>query len=459
LIIIVRTLATLALVLGGAASAQAAPAVLGKSVSVPSTPAVCAPYSIPIPSTITDCGPGMVGTKYKTSEKVCPSGEVKQSETYDTTACHTSATGANGLVTAEARCRITPGACATAPSPANCPAGRLWTLAGSGIAHCVDQDPPCAGGTVNHDALGNPTNCQTSASRTQSCGSGYTGSIKQRRAVYTWTDGRTTYGTWSTTSDTCRALPPPPPPAPMCTESDTFPRSEACPSGAGIRHWREKVTCPGGPYGSPQVSGYWDEKLCSGSGGGSTPAPTIPAPNPSPATCAPSSSTESAACTGGRSGTMYRQVSTTCPGGSYGSPSTNFGGWNESQCSNACNPTSSTSSTACGSGFSGTKYITTYYTCPSGTYQTTNDSQCGCANGANDYPKCTPPHQEPVTTPAQPSGCEDGYGSVRPIGTTVANCMIPSPANPYPRGRTYRCGTSGWLLSSPGSGTVEVYCD
>lgn len=410
MIIIVRTLATLALVLGGCASAQAAPAALGKSVSVSSTPAVCVPYSIPIPSTITDCGPGMVGTKYRTSDKVCPSGEVRQSEKYDTTACHTSTTGSNGQLTAEARCRITPGACATAPSPANCQAGRLWTLAGSGIAHCVDEDPPCAGGTVNHDALGNPTNCQTSASRTQSCGSGYTGSIRQRRAVYKWMDGSTTYGSWSTTSDTCEEIPPPPPPPPpvpvqTCSPGTSTSMYAACPSGSGTYFYRETVTCPAGSTGSPSYSGVWDYSGCG--------APAIPTPTPTP--------------------------------GPVPTP--------------ACTPSSSTSSTSCGSGFSGTKYITTYYTCPSGTYQTTNDSQCGCANGANDYPKCTPPHQEPVTTPAQPSGCEDGYGSVRPIGTTVANCMIPSPANPYPRGRTYRCGTNGWLLSSPGSGTIEVYCD
>lgn len=112
-------------------------------------------------------------------------------------------------------CSINPGACQPAPVPSDCKPGYHWTLIGSGIAHCVQDDPPCAGGTVNHDALGNPTNCQTSATRSQSCGSGYTGTIKQQRAVYTWMDGSTTYGSWSTTSSTCKVIPPPPAPEPI----------------------------------------------------------------------------------------------------------------------------------------------------------------------------------------------------------------------------------------------------
>lgn len=404
-----RTAATLAFVLSGSVAAQPSPSGLGASVTAQVKPSVCVPYSIPIQSTITDCGPGMVGTKYKTSDKACPSGEVKQSETFVTSACQTSAIGSNGALTAEAKCRITPGACAAAPTPANCASGRLWTLAGSGVAHCVDQDPPCAGGTVNHDALGNPTNCQTSASKTKSCPSGYTGSIKQRRDVYTWMDGSTTYGSWSVTRDTCEEIPapppPPPPPVQTCSPGTSTSMYAACPSGSGTYFYRETVTCPAGSTGSPSYSGVWDYSGCSAP---STPTPTpTPTPGPTP----------------------------------------------------ACTPSSSTASTSCGSGFSGTKYITTYYTCPSGTYQTENDSQCGCANGANNYPTCTPPYQEPVTPPVQPSGCEDVYGSIQPVGSTVGNCMIPSPSNPYPRGRTYRCGTSGWTLSSSGSGSVQVYCD
>ena len=130
-------------------------------------------------------------------------------------------------------CTINPGACQPAPVPSDCKPGYHWTLIGSGIAHCVQDDPPCAGGTVNHDALGNPTNCQTSATRTQSCGSGYTGSIKQRRSVYKWMDGSTTYGSWSTTSENCREIPPPEP-APTPAPSTPEPGSPNPATGGGV---------------------------------------------------------------------------------------------------------------------------------------------------------------------------------------------------------------------------------
>ncbi len=366
-------------------------------------PAICTPYSIPIQSTVTECGPGMVGSKYKTSTKTCPDGKVVESLEFDTSNCMTVSTGTNGVMTAEARCRLTPGACANAPIAANCPAGRKWSLMGSGVAHCVDLDPACVGGTVNHDSLGNPTNCQTSATRTRSCGTGYTGSIRQRRAVYKWMDGTTTYGTWRTYSDTCDAVPPPPPPEPE-----------------------------------------------------PTPTPT-PTPTPSPTTCSAGSSTESAQCTGGRGGSMTRTVTTSCPGGSYGSPSTSYGSWDESKCTATCSPSSSTYSTACGTGYTGTKYITTHYTCPSGSYNTTNDDGCGCANGATNYPTCTPPYQEPAPKPQPPSGCLDIYGTYLPVGTIASNCDVGG-GNPYPRGRTYRCTSSGWATANAGS-SVSVYCE
>lgn len=359
-------------------------------------PRACTTYSIPIQSTITECGPGKIGTKYKTLNKVCPSGELKESEDYDTTGCQTAPTDSNGALTAEARCRLTPGACASAPNPANCPVGRKWSLMGSGVAHCVDLDPPCPGGTVNHDWLGHPTNCQTTATRTQSCGAGYTGSISQRRTVYTWVDGRTTYGSWSTTSDTCKAIPPP--------EPEPAPAPNPAPGGGG---------------------------------GGS---------------CSPATSTESAACSGGRPGSMYRQVSTTCPGGPNGSPSTSYGAWNESSCSTACTPRSETSSAACGSGYTGTKHITTTFACPSGTSTTINDSGCGCANGARDYPSCTPP------PPPPPSGCTDIYGSPVSVGTVMGVCDATGSPDGYPSGRTMKCTANGWQTANSGNSNRPTDC-
>lgn len=197
--------------------------------------------------------------------------------------------------------------CVTPVTPPGCPAGSHWTLIGSGIAHCVLNDPPCPGGTVNHDFLGNPTNCQTSATRTQSCGSGYTGSIRQRRTVYTWLDGRVTYGSWSTTSNTCKAIPPPEPePEPQpeppkyctnggvdyptctppvvppvvaptpggggnggqpvpetCTASDVVVNRSPCPSGqeGGPIETHATVTCPGNRQGS-YTSGTCQPAVC-----------------------------------------------------------------------------------------------------------------------------------------------------------------------------------------------------
>lgn len=154
-------------------------------------------------------------------------------------------------------CTINPGACQPAPVPSDCKPGYHWTLIGSGIAHCVQDDPPCAGGTVNHDALGNPTNCQTSATKSESCGAGYTGSIKKRRAVYKWMDGSTTYGSWSTTSSTCKEIPPPEPeptPAPSTPE----PGSPNPATGGGVG------TTPGQEGGGTEQGGSdpRDESKC-----------------------------------------------------------------------------------------------------------------------------------------------------------------------------------------------------
>lgn len=144
----IKTLAALAFFLSTPVLAQLAPTE-------------CIPYSIPIQSTITDCGPGWTGTKFRTMTKSCPSGEVKESASYVTSACQAAATNSSGTLTAEARCRITPGACAGTPGalvPADCPSGSKWSLTGSGVAHCVSEDPVCPWGTLlKHDFLGNPS--------------------------------------------------------------------------------------------------------------------------------------------------------------------------------------------------------------------------------------------------------------------------------------------------------------
>lgn len=49
-------------------------------------------------------------------------------------------------------------ACAPKPLPRGCQAGYHWSLAGTGIAHCVADDPACGAGTeLTHDFYGNPS--------------------------------------------------------------------------------------------------------------------------------------------------------------------------------------------------------------------------------------------------------------------------------------------------------------
>jgi hypothetical protein len=395
-------------------------------------PASCTPYSIPIQTTMTDCGPGLLGSKYKTMTKSCPSGEVKESADYDTSGCQIAPSGVGGTVTQAARCRLTPDACANAPIAANCPPGRKWSLKGSGVAHCVDEDPVCPWGTsLNHDFLGNPSCVQNTCPSNQvlqsdgkSCGCS-SGLV------------------WSGSSCV--------PAKPTCQPSDVDDQwGMACPEGPGMRYRRKVTTCPNGPYGAPYEYYYWETSECD---------TYEPPPPPPPTTCTTSSWSESAECTGGRSGSMSRTVTTSCPGGAYGSPSTSYGSWDESQCSTAtvCTPSQSTYGTSCGSGFTGTKYITTYYTCPSGSYQTENDSNCGCANGATNYPTCTPPYQEPAPTPVTPKGCVDAYNDYLPVGTIASNCDVGA-GSPYPRGRTYRCTDGGWIQENQGDTNRYMEC-
>ena len=82
-------------------------------------------------------------------------------------------------------CTVNPGACQSAPVPSTCLPAHHWTLMGSGIAHCVADDPVCPGGTeLTHDWLGNPS-CFvliiTTETRPRSCPSGQQGSKEQER--------------------------------------------------------------------------------------------------------------------------------------------------------------------------------------------------------------------------------------------------------------------------------------
>jgi len=115
---------------------------------------------------------------------------------------------------AQALQAINPGLAQTAPIPSTCPPGKDWTTMGSGIAHCVADDPVCTGSTeLTHDALGNPS-CFAliivEEDRETGCTGGKVGSRYQVRNRITHANGSVTYSAWKTVSNDCTAPPPPP---------------------------------------------------------------------------------------------------------------------------------------------------------------------------------------------------------------------------------------------------------
>jgi hypothetical protein len=382
---------------------------------------ICKPYSFPIQSTIASCGAGFIGSKYKVATKTCPDGKVSESKDFVTTGCVLSPSGDGGQVPLYQRCAIMPDLCAKAPIVAACPTGMHWTLLGTSTAHCVQDDPTCPWGTsLIHDLIGNP-----------SCAANTCSSNQVLQA-----DGKACGCASGLVWDGASCVVP----TPTCYTGVKTTASGACPYG-GTKWYNETTSCPAGPFGAPSVSGVWDESQCA----------------PRPVTCRESSSTEAAACPTG--GTQYRQVFNSCPGGQYGAVSTNYGAWDTSSCVPACTPTSSTYATSCGGGYSGTKYVTTNYTCPSGSWVSENTAGCGCANGAADFPRCTPPPNVPVQPPPT-AGCYDNFGLLHQVGgsETVPNCDVPGGRNPYPKLKSYKCTANGWVVAKAG-GPTSVYCD
>lgn len=113
--------------------------------------------------------------------------------------------------------------CVTPSTPKDCPSGKRWTTAGTGIAHCVDVDPVCASpSTLEHDFYGNPSCVAPVVTtdveyRTLGCSSGYEGYREQERTV-TYTNGAASYGTWRTVENYCEPIPATvePEPEPAC---------------------------------------------------------------------------------------------------------------------------------------------------------------------------------------------------------------------------------------------------
>lgn len=262
--------------------------------------ATCVPYTIPIQSTVTACGNGLMGSKYKTSTKSCPSGAITTSADYDTSGCMTAPPSA-GTVNTATRCIVTPDACGTNPVAKGCTSGYHWTLIGTNIAHCVADDPACPWGTsLRHDAIGNPSCIQNTCPSNQ---------VLQGDGISCACPVNTVWNGGS-----CVPAPP------TCVAGAQRVNPAACGTGfSGTMYQIQTTTCPAGPYGSPSTttSGY-DTSTCTAL----------------PPSCSAGSWTEGTTCgdPSKYTGSMYRTDTTSCPWGAYGSPSTSYGAWNTSAC-------------------------------------------------------------------------------------------------------------------------------
>lgn len=210
---------------------------------------------------------------------------------------------------AQGNCTLNPELCMTAPIAKSCPAGKKWTTAGSGIAHCVNVDPVCPSAEkVAYDSLGNPScvarctasdywdgsvcrPCTTNSTASGSCQPGYNGTA-YRSVTTNSCAGTTSYGNWDYSQCTV-----------ACT-TNNWSESAACPAGYNGTMYRTNSTnsCSGTTYGG------WDTGGCS-------------------VQCTTSSRTEAGMCQSGYTGTAYRTVSSnSCTG------SETFGPWNYSDC-------------------------------------------------------------------------------------------------------------------------------
>jgi hypothetical protein len=192
--------------------------------------------------------------------------------------------------------------------------------------------------------------------QSSSCPSGYTGTQYRTNTVDSCTGNTIGYGSWDQSG--CTAT---------CTTS-TSTQSASCPSGYSGTQYRTVYnnSCTGTSYGS------WDTSGCS----------VTPPPAP---TCTTSSSTESASCPSGYSGTQYRSVNyNSCSGTTYGS-------WDQSGCSAnpppapICTTTVTTQRGSCPSGQSGSKYRDVYTNSCTGTTYGAWDSS-GCCGGYTTSP-------------------------------------------------------------------------
>ncbi|MDO8728634.1 MAG: hypothetical protein Q7K26_01935 [bacterium] len=347
----VRLLSALALLMLGLSSHVPASAAGNQVTCTPSTT-----------NNYVACDAGYTGQKFTVTTKTCPdgwpNGIITTTSTYDTSHCLRSAPPQNG----DRTCELTPGACSPMPASPGCPLNQHWVLTGSTVAHCVNNDPSCGWGTsLVHDGMGNPS-ClaNTCPSNKVLQGDGISCACPSGTA-------------WNGSS--CVALPPP------CTPSSVNGGDVACGAGfTGNKHGVTTNSCPGNV-----LTFAWDTSSC------------VPIVVPPP--CTPSIVNGSnVTCGAGFTGTKFLVTTNACPGNIISSV------WNTSSCVPIAPPPACTpsivngSNVVCDPGFIGFKHGVTTTSCPGSVVTFVWDtSACTpfvappvCANGATNYPTCTP---------------------------------------------------------------------
>lgn len=379
--------------------------------NVPETSAVtCQAYSIPLAGVA--CPSGYTGTQFPMRTKSCPDGKVTDGLSYDTTNCRQA--GTQPVDPNATNCTITPQAigCVSLPTLKGCDIGKHWSLAGSGIAHCVADDFVCPWSqTLNHDALGNPFCVQNTCPVGQNLQS----------------DGVTCACPGSTVWNGSACVVP-------CTPSFEY-EYQSCSSGVGTMLHFKQVVCPGNTI----VYGPWDTSGCG-------------------AACTPFSGLDAGTCPSGTTGTAYRSATKVCPSGSM-----SYGPYDYSTCipdaapppsGSSCVPSSGLDAVACPSGTTGTAYRFATMSCPSGSM----------TYGSPDYSNCITDAFPPPSGSGSGSGFGPGFGPGAP--TCSVSFSIESAACPagytgsQSRTVTQNCplGTSygGWDTSGC---TQNPLCD
>lgn len=383
----------------------------------------CVPYSIPLAGV--PCDRGYTGTKFPMKTKVCQGGQVTTGATFNTDNC--KPIGAPVFDPNQTNCAISPQLieCTKAPTLKGCDAGWHWSLAGSGISHCVPDDPVCPWSqSLVHNFLGFPSCVQNTCPANQ---------VLQADGISCACAGRLI---WNGASCVAACVP------------STLQETSACIAPLVGSRVRDVTTdC----FGNVTRSA-WDNSGCVAA------APGCPLPTSTPQ-----------ACPLGQTGTSYLNTS-------YGAPgclpvvSTNNSG-----CAAAgfC-PADSSIPQVCPTGKFGTAYLITRYGAAPGCVPAVTVDETGCAPppvptcdlgvvsswtlsvGGQQYLHCwfgtfdalrlDPNPLNPVTAVALKSGCGAVFREVTAISlvTGVQNSG-------------YTCGQSRLLIDASGNRTTGIY--